>query len=506
MFYAINTSTGQCGEVDATDAVPPTLFKNEEQLKNYITKVLEFWMIEAMPNSGDPYDLKLGRCSDADYNQVPRAGEVTSQNISWAIEAFNIPCLTCGCNVGQCPDLPPPGREICAICGPAMAAPRTVYFFDKGGPPPPPPPPDLFGYILDVATSTPALSTWSHVYSASSGFCRPCPHGPLSPGCSVPATDIQDVMETLESEGPWTMFVPDNVAFASVPLVTLRLLGKSARGSPTTDPTFTDYNFDILYYHILAGNYSVDRLPTGQTATLQGGNITIATHPGSPGLTTITGGTAGNMATVTKSIETLNGVIHIVNQVLIPPPGSTAPPSPPPPTPAAGTIMGLAAAAPDLSTFVTAIRAAGLASMLANNTQRFTVFAPTNTAFAALPRDVLAELLVPGNKKALVELLTYHALSPAVISSTGLAKGSTTAVNTLEGDALNVFRQCTDRECKRASRVFINQKAGNAGTSCAQDAPQRPCYAATVTSKDNMASNGVVHLIDAVLLPPGFSP
>jgi len=48
MFYAINTSTGQCGEVDATDAVPPTLFKNEEQLKNYITKVLEFWMIEAM--------------------------------------------------------------------------------------------------------------------------------------------------------------------------------------------------------------------------------------------------------------------------------------------------------------------------------------------------------------------------------------------------------------------------------------------------------------------------
>ena len=134
------------------------------------------------------------------------------------------------------------------------------------------------------------------------------------------------------------MFVPDNDAFLSVPLVTWRLEGKT-RGGPTVDPTFTDYNFDILYYHILAGNYSVDRLPIGQTATLQGGNVTIGRYPGSPGRTTVTGGTAGNMATVTKSIETLNGVIHIVNQVLIPPPASTAPPSPPLPRPPAGTIM-----------------------------------------------------------------------------------------------------------------------------------------------------------------------
>ena len=99
--------------------------------------------------------LLIGRCSEKNYNQVPRAGEAASQNISWAVDSFNPPCeLTCGCYVGQCPDFQPPGHEICAICGPRMAAPRTVYFFVEGGPPPPPPPPDLFHYILDVAENT----------------------------------------------------------------------------------------------------------------------------------------------------------------------------------------------------------------------------------------------------------------------------------------------------------------------------------------------------------------
>ena len=74
------------------------------------------------------------------------------------------------------------------------------------------------------------------------------------------------------------------------------------------------------------------------------------------------------------------------------------------------------------------------------------------------------------------------------------------------GDTLNVFRACTDRKCKRAARVLLNRKVGTAGTSCAAGTSLRPCFEALVTSKDNEASNGVVHIIDAVLLPPGFSP
>ncbi len=140
----------------------------------------------------------------------------------------------------------------------------------------------------------------------------------------------------------------------------------------------------------------------------------------------------------------------------------------------AQTIVDIAAGNPDFSTLVTAVKAAGLADTL-SGAGPFTVFAPTNEAFAKVPADTLQSLLKPENKQQLADILTYHVVSAKVMAA-DVKPGMVKTVNgadftvTAEGGSVMI----TDGQGKQAN----------------------------VIKTDIVASNGVIHVIDAVLLPP----
>jgi uncharacterized surface protein with fasciclin (FAS1) repeats len=133
-----------------------------------------------------------------------------------------------------------------------------------------------------------------------------------------------------------------------------------------------------------------------------------------------------------------------------------------------GTIVDVAASNPDFETLVAAVTAAGLAETLSSEGP-FTVFAPTDEAFDALPEGVLDALLLPENKDALTSILTYHVVSGEVMAADVTAGD----VPTVEGSDITIT---TD------GGVKVND--------------------ANVTATDVDASNGVIHVIDAVLVPP----
>ena len=133
-------------------------------------------------------------------------------------------------------------------------------------------------------------------------------------------------------------------------------------------------------------------------------------------------------------------------------------------------IVTLAVGNENLSTLVAAVKAAGLVETL-QSAGPFTVFAPTNAAFAALPAGTLESLLKQENKDQLVAILTYHVIGAKVLS-TDLKNGQKAA--TVNGKNIKV--KLAD------GKAMIND--------------------ATVVAADVMASNGVVHVIDKVMLPP----
>merc|ERR1712238_98783 len=134
------------------------------------------------------------------------------------------------------------------------------------------------------------------------------------------------------------------------------------------------------------------------------------------------------------------------------------------PTPAPKNLVGLAQSVDILSTLVAAVVAGDLVETL-SSAGPFTVFAPTNDAFAALPAGTLDSLLQPENKGTLVDILTYHVVSGKVLS-TDLAPA--------QGDVLLIKA--------RDGAVTVNGR--------------------NVVAADNEATNGVAHIIDGVLLPP----
>ena len=139
---------------------------------------------------------------------------------------------------------------------------------------------------------------------------------------------------------------------------------------------------------------------------------------------------------------------------------------------APGTIVDIAAGAADFSTLVAAATAAGLVDTL-NGEGHFTVFAPTDEAFAALPPGLVDALLLPENKDVLAKILTYHVV-PGTVMAADIADGD---VATVEGQ--NVTLSTMDG-------VTVN--------------------GVKVISADIVASNGVVHVIDAVIVPPDVDP
>ena len=132
-------------------------------------------------------------------------------------------------------------------------------------------------------------------------------------------------------------------------------------------------------------------------------------------------------------------------------------------------IVDTAASAGTFSTLVAAVKAAGLVDTL-KGPGPFTVFAPTDAAFAKLPEGTVASLLEPGNRDKLIAILTYHVV-PGKIMSSDIA-GKEVMVETVQGQSIDV---------NATKGVMVD--------------------AAHVTTADIETSNGVIHVIDTVILP-----
>lgn len=150
------------------------------------------------------------------------------------------------------------------------------------------------------------------------------------------------------------------------------------------------------------------------------------------------------------------------------------------------TVVEIAVGNDDFSTLVAAVKAADLAGTLSDDGP-FTVFAPTNAAFAALPAGLVGELVKPENKAVLQKILTYHVVSGNLMAKDVVAgiksSGGTLKATTVEGGGFSVMADM--------GKVMIKDAQGNV---------------ANVTATDIAGSNGVIHVIDRILLPAGVNP
>jgi uncharacterized surface protein with fasciclin (FAS1) repeats len=244
----------------------------------------------------------------------------------------------------------------------------------------------------------------------------------------------------LAGPGPYTVFAPTDAAFAALPAGTLDALLADPTGLLT----------QVLLYHAVAGAALSTSLSDGQMiATLQGQDVTV----------TITGGNVfiNDAQVIVADIIADNGVVHVIDAVLVPQSN-----------PLPETVVDIIVNSPVHTVLETAVIAAELADDL-SGTGPFTVFAPTDNAFAALPAGTLDALLADPTG-ALAQVLLYHVVAGEALSSS-LTNGQTIA--TLQGQ--NVTVSIT------GGNVFIND--------------------AQVIMADIMADNGVVHVIDAILTP-----
>lgn len=279
-------------------------------------------------------------------------------------------------------------------------------------------------HVLDAVLLPPAVTVVDVVVNSPD-------HNTLE--TAVLAADLAGV---LSGEGPFTLFAPTDAAFDALPDGTLTALLDDI-------PALTD----ILLYHAVSATVLSSDLSDGMTATtINGKDITVAVNPD---------GVFINGAQVTVAdIVTDNGVVHVIDAVLLPPRVS---------------VVDVVVNSPDHNTLEAAVIAADLVGTL-NGDGPFTLFAPTDAAFEALPAGTVTALL--GDIPALTDILLYHAISGTVLSS-DLSDGL--MAETINGEAVEVTIN-TDG-------IFIN--------------------GAQVTVADIITDNGVVHVIDAVLLPEG---
>ncbi len=246
------------------------------------------------------------------------------------------------------------------------------------------------------------------------------------------------LVETLQGEGPFTVFAPTDDAFAALPEGTLDDLLADPSGALT----------DILLYHVVAAKAMSSDLSDGQMiTTVFGKDVTVKI--------TADGVYINDAMVTVADLEADNGVVHVIDAVLIP---SLLP----------ATVVDIVVGSPDHTTLTAALTAAGLVETLQGEGP-FTVFAPTDDAFAALPEGTLDDLLADPSG-ALTDILLYHVVAGKAMSS-DLSDGQ--MIETVFGKDVTV--KIT------ADGVYIND--------------------AMVTVADLEADNGVVHVIDAVLVP-----
>ncbi|MEM8559195.1 MAG: fasciclin domain-containing protein [Bacteroidota bacterium] len=270
-----------------------------------------------------------------------------------------------------------------------------------------------------------------------------------------------DLVDALSAAGPITVFAPTNGAFGDLPEGTVASL---------VEPENKAQLRSILKYHVVAGKLTAADLSDGQMLeTLTGDMLTVSITDA---------GVMINGAKVARAdVMASNGVVHVIDGVLLPPtdgePMAGDADTMPETSMGGGTsatIVDLAVNTEALSTLVAAVQAADLVDAL-NGAGPITVFAPTNGAFGALPEGTVETLTQPENQDTLRGILTYHVVA-GKLTAADLTDGQ--MLETLTGDMLTV--SITD------AGVMIN--------------------GAKVAQADVMASNGVVHVIDGVLLPP----
>jgi len=254
----------------------------------------------------------------------------------------------------------------------------------------------------------------------------------------VAAVKAAGLVDVLKSDGPFTVFAPTDEAFAKLPADTLKNLLK---------PENKDKLAAILTYHVASGK-------------LTASDVTRAT-----GITSVNGQWLKFMSAngkvmvdeatvVTPDIKCANGVIHVIDRVVLP---------------EQQNIVQVAAGAKTFNTLLTAATKAGLAEALQSDGP-FTVFAPTDDAFAKLPAGTLESLLKPENKQQLATIIKYHVV-PGRVYSPALMKA--TDAGTLAGQSVHFTR--------KDNSLFVDK--------------------ARIVATDIDASNGVIHVIDAVIIP-----
>ncbi len=246
------------------------------------------------------------------------------------------------------------------------------------------------------------------------------------------------LVDVLTGEGPFTVFAPTDEAFAKLPKGTVEKL---------LLPENKDQLIAILTYHVVPGSVmasDVVKLDGATTVNGQRANIKVWE-----------GKVMVDNATVTATdVTASNGVIHVIDSVILP---------------EGRDLIGVATEAGSFNTLAAALKAAGLVGALQGEGP-FTVFAPTDAAFAKLPAGTVEKLLRPENLDTLKGILLYHVVEGRIYSD---AAAELHSAKTLAGKKINIS--------SKRSGLKINDSK--------------------VTGADIDASNGVIHVIDTVLLP-----
>jgi uncharacterized surface protein with fasciclin (FAS1) repeats len=248
-----------------------------------------------------------------------------------------------------------------------------------------------------------------------------------------------DLAETLSSGGPFTVFAPTNAAFEALDDGVVEKLLEDGN---------IDVLTDILTFHVVPSAAFSSDLSDGQTlTTVEGGTLTIGVSGG--------GVTVNGANVITPDVEASNGVVHIIDAVLVP----------------ETNVYQTAVITGATGTLATAVLAAGLNDDL-QSAGPFTVFAPVNSAFAAVDAYTLNALLDAGNVAILEKVLGFHVIAGKKIMAADLTDGA--MVGTLQGDDLTVDLS---------------------------DAADPKVNGVSITATDIEVSNGVIHLVDEVILP-----
>jgi uncharacterized surface protein with fasciclin (FAS1) repeats len=266
-------------------------------------------------------------------------------------------------------------------------------------------------------------------------------------GTLVAALQAADLADTLAGEGPFTVFAPTDDAFALLPEGTVEALLEDI-------PQLTN----ILLYHVVSGEvFATDVVQLDSAETLLGESVAIMLDGDAVML--------NESQVIITDIEASNGVIHVIDSVLLPSADEMADED------MMQSIVDIAVEDGRFTTLVAALQVADLAETLAGDGP-FTVFAPTDDAFAMLPEGTVEALLA--DIPALSNILTYHVVGGQVLAADVAGLSS---AETLQGQFLDIAAD--------ANGVMIDSS--------------------NVVITDILGSNGVIHVIDSVLLPESRS-